>query len=136
MQAEWIVVNGGANDLSGQCDCTDCGGVLDRLISDDGRQGAIPTLVGDLRRRGSQVIWADYYTSPRYAGTACEAPYRVLETRLARMAAADNGVTLVDMDDVFRSDDLTLFAPDRVHPSPKGSALIAGLAVPILSRAD
>lgn len=133
-RADWFVVNGGANDLSGNCSCTDCGAVLDRLISEDGRQGAIPALVTDLRRRGARVIWADYYTSPRYAGTVCEAPYQVLETRLARMAAADAGVTLADMDDVFSPDDPSLFARDRTHPSRLGSARIAGLIAPLLQR--
>lgn len=131
---QWVVLNGGANDLSGNCDCSDCGGVLERLISEDGTRGAIPALVSDLRQRGSRVVWADYYTSPRYAGTVCEAPYRVLETRLGRMAARDAGVTLVDMDDVFSPDDLTLFAGDRTHPSQKGSARIADLIAPVLAR--
>lgn len=132
--APWVVLNGGANDLSGNCDCSDCGPVLDRLISDDGTRGAIPALVADLRGRGSRVIWADYYTSPRYAGTTCEAPYQVLEDRLGRMARADAGVTLVDMDDVFRPDDPSLFASDRTHPSVKGSARIAALIAPVLGQ--
>ena len=134
VQAEWVVLNGGANDLSRNCDCSDCGPVLDRLISDDGTQGAIPALVADLRGRGAQVVWADYYTSPRYAGTACEAPYQALEERLSRMAGADDGVTLVDMDDVFSPDDLSLFAFDRTHPSQKGSARIASLVASVLER--
>ena len=136
LRAEWVVLNGGANDLSGNCDCSDCGSVLDRLISEDGTRGAIPALVADLRGRGSQVIWADYYTSPRYAGSTCEAPYQVLEDRLGRMADADAGVTLVDMDDVFRPDDLSFFASDRTHPSKQGSARIAGLVAPILERRE
>lgn len=134
VRAEWVVLNGGANDLSRNCDCSDCGPMLDRLISDDGRQGAIPALVADLRSRGSRVIWADYYTSPRYAGTACEKPYQILEDRLSQMADADAGVMLVDMDDVFRPDDLSLFASDRTHPSEKGSARIAWLVAPLLER--
>ncbi|EAQ04851.1 GDSL-like lipase/acylhydrolase, putative [Pseudooceanicola batsensis HTCC2597] len=133
VRAPWVVLNGGANDLSG-CDCARCEPVLDRLISDDGRRGANPALVTDLRARGSRVVWADYYTSPRYAGTACEAPYRVLETRLARMAASDPGVTLVDMDRVFSPDDLSLFASDRTHPSRKGSARMADTIAPLLRR--
>jgi len=134
VRTEWVVLNGGANDLSDNCDCSDCGAVLDRLISDDGLQGAIPSLVADLRAQGSQVIWADYYTSPRYAGTSCEAPYQVLEDRLGRMADGDASVTLVDMDDVFSPDDLSLFASDRIHPSKKGSARIATLIAPKLER--
>ena len=128
-----VVLNGGANDLTG-CECGRCGAVLDRLISEDGTQGAIPALVADLRRRGSRVIWADYYTSPKYAGTACEPRYKVLEARHGRMAARDPGVTLADMDDVFRPDDLTLFASDKTHPSQKGSARIADLIAPLLTR--
>ncbi|MEQ8898156.1 MAG: SGNH/GDSL hydrolase family protein [Roseovarius sp.] len=127
-----VVLNGGANDLS-RCDCSSCGPVLNRLISEDGTQGAIPALVADLRQRGSRVIWADYYTSPEYADTVCEKPYQVLENRLRRMAASDSGVTLADMDDVFRPDDLSLFASDRTHPSQKGSARIAGLIAPLLA---
>lgn len=126
-----VILNGGANDLT-SCDCGQCGPVLDRLISEDGTRGAIPALVADLRRRGSRVIWADYYASPKYAGTACEPRYKVLEARLGRMAARDAGVTLADMDDVFRPNDLTLFAADKTHPSKKGSARIADLVAPLL----
>ncbi|KEP69306.1 GDSL family lipase [Thioclava dalianensis] len=132
VRAQWVVLDGGANDLSGQCECSDCGPVLDRLISEDGKRGAIPSLVADLRARGARVIWADYYTAPRYAGTACEAPYQVLEDRLSRMAGADAGVTLVDLDEAFSPEDPSLFASDRIHPSPKGSALIAAQIAPIL----
>lgn len=134
VNAQWVVLNGGANDLSASCDCADCGPVVDRLISDDGTRGAIPSLVTGLRARGTRVIWADYYTSPRYAGTACERPYEVLEDRLGRMAQADDGVTLVDMDDVFTPEDLSLFAGDRTHPSEKGSARIAELVASALGR--
>ncbi len=134
LRTEWVVLNGGSNDLSSDCNCADCGPVLDRLISEDGARGAIPALVASLRARGSKVIWADYYTAPRYAGTSCEPPYQMLEERLGRMATADAGVTLIDMDDVFNSDDLSLFAADRLHPSEKGSARIAGQIAPLLAR--
>lgn len=135
LSPEWVVLNGGANDLSVGCDCNDCAATLDQLISADGTRGAIPALVSDLRARGSQVVWADYYTSPRYAGTDCEGPYRMLETRLGAMAARDPGMTLVDMDRVFSPDDLSLFARDRLHPSETGSARIAALIAPILQAA-
>ena len=136
LHVDWVVLNGGANDLNANCGCSDCGPTLDRLISVDGTSGAIPALVADLRGRGSQVIWADYYTSPRFSGSSCEAPYQLLEDRLARMANADTGVTLVDMDDVFRPDDLSLFAADRTHPSEAGSARIAWLVAAALARAE
>ncbi|MEQ5869763.1 SGNH/GDSL hydrolase family protein [Sagittula sp. NFXS13] len=127
VQADWIVLNGGANDLGVGCGRDDTAAVLDRLISSDGARGAIPALVADLRGRGSRVIWADYYTSPRYAGTPCAASYQVLETRLTVMAARDDGVTLVDMEDVIAPSELNMFDTDRTHPSPAGSDRIAGL---------
>lgn len=134
VRAEWVVLNGGANDLSTGCDCTDCDEVLDRLITEDGRQGAIPALVAQLRQGGARVIWADYYTSPRFVGSECAQTYQQLEDRLVRMSARDPGVTLVDMDDVFDPGDLSLFAGDRLHPSKKGSARIADLIAPEISQ--
>ncbi|WP_254682449.1 SGNH/GDSL hydrolase family protein [Phaeobacter gallaeciensis] len=135
VEADWVVLNGGANDLSGSgCSCRVCDNVLDRLISESGTRGAIPELVAELRRRGPRVVWLDYYTAPRYAGTTCVAPYRILERRLDRMAAADQGVTVLDLDSVFRPDDLSLFSRDRVHPSRRGSGRIADLVAPVLVR--
>lgn len=121
LTAPWIVLNGGANDIGVSCN----GGlaVVDRLISKDGARGAIPELVAGLRAGGSRVVWADYYTSPRFAGRPCPA-FDQLEQRLARMAAGDARVLFVDMDDVIASNDPSLFARDRTHPSPKASGLI------------
>lgn len=133
---DWIVLNGGANDLRASCGCTGCDAILDRLISADGRSGAIPDLVGRLREAGAQVIWADYYTSPIYAGTACTAPYDTLSARLGRMAARDEGLRLVDMASVLPSSDRSLFASDRLHPSAKGSDRIAGLIAEAVRAAD
>ena len=50
-----IIVNGGGNDLLFGCGCGRCDGMLDRLISKDGRKGAIPSFVACLaqdRRAG------------------------------------------------------------------------------------
>lgn len=134
LSPEWVVMNGGANDLRAGCGCNDCGAVLDRLISADGRSGAIPGILADLRAKGTKVLWVDYYTSPIYAGTACTAPYDTLKVRVSRLAAIDSGVEMVDMGDVMPASDPTLFAGDRLHPSPKGSARIAALLARNLPR--
>lgn len=127
VNADWIVLNGGANDLGVGCDCTDCDAVVDGLIGPDGQTGAIPALVKSLRAKGSRVVWADYYTSPRYAGTACTGPYQTMEDRLYLMAAADDGISVVDMEDVLSPDQTDLFDADRLHPSPAGSKRIGNL---------
>lgn len=131
---EWIIVNGGANDLSQNCRCSECGRVLDRLVTSDGATGAIPTLVARLRSRGSKIVWVDYYTSPRYVGTTCLSTYQELEARLSRMVSQMSGVTLVELGETFSPNDLSLFDRDRTHPSPKGSALIAQAVANILRQ--
>jgi acyl-CoA thioesterase-1 len=133
---DWVLLNGGANDLYSDCGCSGCGPVLDRLIGSDGTGGAIPEMVGGLRASGARVVWAAYYTSPRYAGTACVAPFDELKARLGRMAAADDGVILADMGRVLPSNDLALFARDRVHPSEQGSDRMGRLLADVLRAAD
>lgn len=130
--SRWIVLNGGANDLSRHCRCSACGPVLNRLVSPDGAMGAIPLLVEELRGQGSRVIWVDYYTAPRYAGTTCELTYKEFGLRVSRMADRLSGVIFIDLDETFRADDLSLFDQDRLHPSPKGSALIAEAVAELL----
>lgn len=132
LSAPWIVLNGGANDIGISCE----GGTqtVERLISSDGRRGAIPQMVTELRSRGSRVVWADYYTSPRFAGRPCPS-YEQLELRLSRMAARDAGVVFVDMEDVIPSNDASLFDRDRTHPSPKASARIAALIADAMRKA-
>lgn len=136
LSAPWVVLNGGANDLGVGCDCTDCGEILARLISPDGRTGAIPALVSGLSARGSRVIWADYYTAPVYAGTACTGPYNELQARLERFAATTPGLELVDMEEALPASDTSLFDEDRTHPSPRGSALIAAQIAARLREVD
>lgn len=125
VRADWIVLNGGANDLGRACGCSGCLPALRRLVSEDGTRGDIPELVTQLRSRGAKVLWVDYYTAPRFAGTRCDTLYQTFQNRLQRMALADAGVVMLDLDTVFDPDDLRLFDRDRVHPSLAGSRKIA-----------
>jgi hypothetical protein len=61
---DWAVLNGGGNDLWLGCGCMRCAGKLDRLISRDGRRGAIPGFVSRLRQSGAQVIYVGYLRTP------------------------------------------------------------------------
>ncbi|MFZ5963388.1 SGNH/GDSL hydrolase family protein [Thalassococcus sp. BH17M4-6] len=136
LSARWVVMNGGANDLGVGCSGAGTGAILNRLISADGRTGAIPDMVAKLRARNVRVLWADYYTSPRFVGTPCGRVYDQMAGRTARMAAADPGVFYVDMGDVVQPADASVFARDRIHPSHEGSARIAALIADALRSAD
>ncbi|HAC50506.1 MAG TPA: SGNH/GDSL hydrolase family protein, partial [Sulfitobacter sp.] len=41
----WVVVNGGANDLSADCGCGACGASVNALIAPDGQSGSIPAFL-------------------------------------------------------------------------------------------
>ncbi len=122
----WIVLNGGANDLSADCGCGACGPVVDRLIGADAMSGAIPAFVTHLRHAtGAQVLWMGYYEGKGTGAFAgCRDDLVTMEDRIARFAALKPGVHFIDAEDVFNPRDLSHFAPDGIHPSPKASALI------------
>lgn len=133
----WIVLNGGANDLGADCGCGACGSVVDQLITDNGRAGAIPAHIASLRAKsGAQVLWMGYYAGNGQGSfEGCRDDLVEMETRIARFAAANDGVFFVDAEDVIDRNDRSQFAGDNTHPSARGSALIgAYLARAIASR--
>lgn len=133
----WVVLNGGANDLGSDCGCGACGPVVDALIGADAAGGAIPAFIQKVRATtGANVVWMGYYAgSGQGSFKGCRDDLVALEARLARFAASQPGVSFVDSEDVINRRDRSLFAGDNTHPSPKGSALIgAYLAQHIRSR--
>lgn len=120
----WIVMNGGANDLRGSCGCRRCGAEIDRLISRDAASGAIPNLIARARRQSDRVLWMGYYQATQSSFSGCRPALVELERRVAAYARSNAGVYFVDSESVFDHQDGTLFASDKTHPSPKGSALI------------
>ena len=124
----WVVMNGGANDLATRCGCGPCGDQIDRLISADGAQGAIPQLIARARASGAQVLWAGYYVAPSSGSfKGCRPALVEIERRIARLAAAADGLHFADIEDVLDpSVTPGLLAADRTHPSPAGSAVMGG----------
>lgn len=124
---DWVVINGGGNDLWLGCGCLACAGTLNRLISEDGQSGTIPKFVARLRADGARVLYSGYLRTPGRNSPVdhCAKPGAELERRLALMAQADDGVTFLPLHDLVPHKDLSFHALDRIHPSPKGSAAIA-----------
>lgn len=125
----WVVLNGGANDLGfDDCGCGACGPAVDALIGSDARSGSIPPFLETLSATGTRVLWMGYYASPGGGSfEGCRDDLVELEARIARYAAARDGVFFIDGETVIDRDDLDLFAADRTHPSPRGSALLGTL---------
>lgn len=122
----WIVLNGGANDLRSDCACGACGPTVDALIGPGGQGGSIPAFLTRLHAQtGAQLMWMGYYAgsgSGAFAG--CRDDLVEIERRIAARAARTPYLHFVDSEDVIDRRDRNLFARDNVHPSRKGSALI------------
>lgn len=124
---DWVVLNGGGNDLWMGCGCRACADRMDRIISADGTAGEIPHLVRRMRDAGSRVIFLGYLRSPGFGSPIehCRNEGAIFDARLARMAAADPGVLFLSLGDLVPEGDKSFHALDRIHPSRKGSAAIA-----------
>ncbi|WP_299905982.1 SGNH/GDSL hydrolase family protein [uncultured Paracoccus sp.] len=125
---DWVVMDGGGNNLLFGCGCSDCGPQLDALISADATQGAIPRLVAQIRADGAQVIHTGYLRSPGFTSPIehCGPIGDELDRRLARLDARDPGMVFLRLSDLVPTPgDTSYHALDRIHPSAKGSAAIA-----------
>jgi hypothetical protein len=122
-----VVVQGGGNDLVAECGCGACDAALDRLLTSDGAGGAIADLVARIRSDGAPVVLWSYYAMPDDAPfpfDRCNDELVEVHARLARLAARDDGIVLVDGREAVRPAQAHLYDRDRVHPSPAGSRAI------------
>lgn len=134
----WVVLNGGANDLGfNDCKCAECRPVVDKLIGPDTLSGAIPAFLVSLRSSGAQVLWMGYYKgNGKGSFEGCRDDLVLLERRIARFAAQVEGITFLDSETVIDPNDPAQFASDNTHPSPKGSALIGAYLAKGISARD
>ncbi len=133
----WVVLNGGGNDLWLGCGCTACGRKMDGLATSDGSSGAIPDLVNQLRSKGAKVIYTGYLRSPGLGSPIehCKDEGEELDRRAARMAARDEGVFFLSLADLVPHGDRSYHAIDMIHPSVKGSDAIATRIVNLITEA-
>lgn len=124
---DWVVMNGGGNDLIFGCACGYCSTMVDRLISKDGTAGRIPEVIRRAQSSGAKVVYSGYLRNPGLFTPV--RPCRVfgdeLDRRLARLDARDPNFIFVPMSDLVPEGDPSLHQQDLMHPSPKGSAAIA-----------
>lgn len=124
---DWVVMNGGGNDLLFGCGCAKCDRMLDRLVSKDGKSGAIPDFVRAIRASGARVLYLGYLRNP---GTStpiksCGPAGNELDRRLVKMAKAIKGAEFMPLADLVPNGDTSYHQFDRIHPSIKGSKAIA-----------
>ena len=133
---DWIILNGGGNDLWLGCGCSRCDRKMNRMISADGQNGEIARMVRMMRSSGAQVIYVGYLRSPGVGSIIehCREEGNELESRIARMARADSGVHFVSLQDLVPYGDRSFHSGDRIHPSKKASKAIAMRIAEIINR--
>lgn len=120
---DWVILTAGGNDLRGNCQRPDTAALRDRQIG-PGLTGDLPTLIAGLRARGAKVAFLGYYDLLPDEPAPCEPQFDIINTRMAQLAARDPGLVFLDAADVIDRTDPGLYARDRLHPSPRASALI------------
>lgn len=125
---QWIVMNGGGNDLWLGCGCNACDRTLHRLAAPDGRSGAVLATLARLRASGAQVLYVGYLRSPGFDTPIehCKDEAEVLDARVAAFAEARDGIHFLSLDGLVPEGDKSFHAADLIHPSLKGSDAIAG----------
>lgn len=133
---DWVVVDGGGNDLRPSCRSPNGQRVLDALISSDGRGGVIPAFVNRVAMQGTQVIVFGYYPISDRGGPflPCRALLDELAVRQALLAGTNPDVIFVDGGRGIGPSDAAAYAPDLVHPSPRGAALVGQLISTVIVR--
>ena len=126
---DWVIVNGGANDLARTCGCAGCDATLDALVTPDGQGGAMADFARGITARDQGVVLLGYYGTSIAGGpfAACADELTELSRRLALLADSDPAMIFVDAKDAIDPADLSLYAGDLAHPSVAGSARIGTL---------
>ncbi len=131
---DWVILNGGGNDLWLGCGCILCDRKMNRLIAKDGSKGEIPKLVSKIRKSGAQVIYVGYLRSPGVASFIdhCRNEGNELESRIDAFANTDEGVHFLSLKELVPNKDRSFHAPDMIHPSVKASKTIGALIAEII----
>lgn len=132
---DWIVLNGGGNDLMFGCGCRRCDGRIEWMISGDGRIGEVPDLVARLRQTGAQIIYVGYLRSPGVGSPieSCRDEGDKFEARIDRMANATDGVYFLSLADLVPFGDRSFHGIDMIHPSAKASREIGRMVAGIIA---
>ncbi|MFD1509232.1 SGNH/GDSL hydrolase family protein [Lacimonas salitolerans] len=135
---DWVLVTGGGNDLWLGCGCSRCHRRMDRMVSPDGRKGAVPDLMRRIRATGAQVIYIGYLRSPGWTSIidGCRDEGDAFEARLNVMARQIDGVHFLSNADLVPHGDTSFHAPDGIHPSIKGSTAIGQRVAALIRKLD
>lgn len=135
---DWVVLNGGGNDLWMGCGCKECDLRLDQMLTRDGSWGEIPKMMERLTSGGTRVLYVGYMRSPGVGSMIdrCRGHGDEFENRLARYARSNPRLHFLSIKDLVPYGDRSFHTFDMVHPSPKGSREIGLRVATRIKRLD
>ncbi len=135
-QWEWVIVNGGGNDLWLGCGCNACDRTLDKLISADGKSGKLPALFSKIRQSGAKIIFVGYLHSPGTPSIIdhCKNEDTEYQARIQALADRTADLFYVRASGIVGQGDRSYHGADMIHPSRKGSKAIARLIVEVIRK--
>ena len=133
---DWVILNGGGNDLWLSCGCVECDWMVDLLVSKDLKTGKVVDTIRKLRAGGSRVIYVGYLHSPGVNSLVdhCKDEDIEFESRIAAFAAKDPGVHYLQVSRLVPAGDTSFHAPDRIHPSRKASKVIGEMIADVILK--
>ena len=133
---DWVIMNGGGNDLWLGCGCGSCDRKMNKLISANGKSGEIPKLAKTALKTGAKVIVVGYLRSPGMGSPieSCKDEGDELDRRVAKMAAMYKNIYFLSNADLVPHGDRSYFGLDMIHPSIKASRAIGERVSKIINR--
>lgn len=134
---DWVVVNGGANDLLTKCGCRRCSRVLNEIISPDGKSGIMVDLVRRARSDGAGVVMIGYLGNPRpNLFNGCREEVFEMVRRQKLLAEALPNVIYLSSRDAVDVNRRGTFAFDGIHPSGRSTKRIGTYLAQTLVNMD
>ena len=117
---DWVILDGGANDLNDLCQCGECATVHADI------ETALSGLVSSIRAQDIRVAIWGYYAFPEESEefSICNENVNILSEMQQTLSANDTGVLWVNGRTKINGEDLQYFDQDLIHPSVSGSRVI------------
>ena len=128
---QWVLIDGGGNDLNEGCGCTDnevCNDIIDSIVAEDGSEGLIYDVVERIIADGHNVALLGYYeVSVDSEFGNCNDELYILRQRYTNLASLFETAIFVDPTTVVRPDMTEAYDDDLVHPSIEGGRIVGEL---------
>ena len=129
---DWVILDGGANDLNELCGCGACETVQENIAE------SYRTLVNAIRTDDIRIVIWGYYGIPTEASEFgnCNESIDELSQMQSALADGDEGVLWVNGKSDITGEDLSYYDDDLIHPSLAGSQKIAEQIVSAIENAQ